>query len=38
LSNPTLLDSRVSAPTIGRAWATAIPGRHRGQHAASQAS
>ena len=38
LSNPRWRDSRASAPTIGQAWATAIPGHHRGPHAASQAS
>ena len=37
-SNLKLLDLRVSAPTTGQVWATAIPGRRRGPHAASRAS
>ncbi len=37
-SNLMLLDSRVSAPTTGQVWVTAIPARRRGPHAASRAS
>ena len=37
-SNLKLLDLRVSAPTTGQVWVTAIPGRRRGPHAASRAS
>jgi hypothetical protein len=37
-SSPTLHNSRVSAPTTGPVWVTAIPGRHRVPHAASQTS
>ena len=37
-SNLMLLDSRVSAPTTAQVWATAIPARRRGPHAASRAS
>jgi pimeloyl-ACP methyl ester carboxylesterase len=37
-SNPRLLDLRVSAPTTGQVWVTAIPGRHREPHAALQMS
>ena len=37
-SNLMLLDSRVSAPTTGQVWVTAIRARRRGQHAASRAS
>ena len=37
-SNLRLLDLHVFAPTTGQVWDTAIPGRHRGLHAASQTS
>ncbi len=37
-SNRMLLDSRVSAPTTGQVWATAIRARRRGPRAASRAS
>ena len=36
-SNRRSRDSRVSAPTTGQVWATAIPGRRRGPHAGSRA-
>ncbi len=37
-SNLMWLDSRVSAPTTGQVWVTAIPARRRGPHDASRAS